>query len=165
MIVRRLRPDETKLLKDLRLRALADAPDAFARTHAEIAGQPQSYWDEMMRSVTAPDRHVMFVAEDDGGAPVGMAFGIVQSDTPDTPHLGGMWVDGNARLRGAGTALTVAVVDWARERGFHRIALWVTEGNGPATSLYERMGFTATGRTDRFPPNPALGILEMARAL
>jgi GNAT superfamily N-acetyltransferase len=164
VIVRRLRPDETKLLADLRLRALADAPGAFARTHAETAAQPASYWDELTRSVTAPDRHVMFVAEDDGAA-IGMAFGVLQADTPDMPHLGGMWVDSDARLRGVGTALTVAVLDWARERGFHRIALWVTEGNGPATSLYERMGFTPTGRTDRFPPNPALGIVEMARAL
>ena len=32
MNVRPLRPDEAKLLEDRRLRALADAPDAFAQT-------------------------------------------------------------------------------------------------------------------------------------
>ena len=152
------------MLKTLRLRALSDAPDAFARTHAETSAQPDSYWDEMTRSVTEPGRHVMFVAEDDGVA-VGMAFGVLQAATPDVPHVGGMWVAPDARLRGIGRALTAAVLDWARERGFARIALWVTEGNAPATSLYERMGFVATGRKDRLAANPALGILEMARPL
>jgi hypothetical protein len=127
VIVRRLRPGETKLLEERRLRALAEAPDAFARTHAEAR-------DELTRSVTAPDRHVMSVAEDDAGSPLGMAFGVLQADTP-------------------------------RERGFRRIALWVTEENGLATSLDERMGFTPTGRADRFPRNPALSISEMARPL
>jgi hypothetical protein len=34
--VRPLTPGETKLFQDLRLRVLADAPDAFAHTHSEI---------------------------------------------------------------------------------------------------------------------------------
>jgi len=42
--VRRLRPDETALFKTLRGRALADSPDAFAHTHAEICAKPDSYW-------------------------------------------------------------------------------------------------------------------------
>ena len=164
MTVRPLAPGEVTLLKDLRLRALADAPTAFAHTHAEISAKPDAYWDDLARSLTEPGRHVMFVAED-GGAPIGMAFGILQRDTPDVPHLGGMWVDPAARVRGAGRALTAAVLLWARKRGFRRIALWVTEGNAPATSLYERMGFLPTGRRDRFPHDPALSILEMERAL
>lgn len=164
MTVRPLRPDETKLLKDLRLRALLDAPDAFAHTHAEIGAKPEAYWEELTRSLTEPGPHVMFVAED-GGAAIGMAFGIVRRDTPDVPHVGGMWVDPAARMRGAGRALTAAVLLWARRRGHRRIALWVTEGNVAARALYEAMGFAPTGRTDRFPTNPALGILEMERAL
>jgi GNAT superfamily N-acetyltransferase len=166
--VRRLRPDEAKLLKDLRLRALADAPDAFAHTHAEISAKPDSYWEQMTRGVTEPGRHVMLVAEDDG-APVGIAFGVLPrirpEDRPDAPHLGGMWVDPTARGRGVGRALAEAVLDWARERGFGVIALWVTEGNDPAIALYEHRGFTRTGRTDRLPSNPTLGTFEMERAL
>jgi hypothetical protein len=49
--VRRLRPDEKALFKTLRVRALADSPDAFAHTHAEICAKPDSYWQEMTRSV------------------------------------------------------------------------------------------------------------------
>lgn len=52
MTVRRLRPDEAALFKTLRLRAVADAPDAFARTFAEISAKPDEWWEEMTRSVT-----------------------------------------------------------------------------------------------------------------
>lgn len=162
MIVRRLRADEATLLKDLRLRALAEAPTAFAHTYAEISAEPDAYWDEMTASVTS--RNVMFVAEADGRA-IGMAFGVLQRDAPDVPHVGGMWVDAAARKGGVGRARTAAILDWARARGHQRIALWVTDGNAPAVTLHDRMGFTPTGRRDRHPFGPDLGILEMKRAL
>ena len=162
MSVRRLRADEAKLLKDLRLRALADAPTAFAHTHAEISAKSDGYWEELTASMTS--RNVMFVAEDDGRA-IGMAFGVLQRDQADVPHVGGMWVDPAARTGGIGRALTAAVLDWACEHGFHRIGLWVTEGNAPAITLYERMGFAPTGRRERHPFQPELSILEMERAL
>ena len=162
MTVRRLRPGEAMLFKDLRLRALADAPTAFAHTHAEISAKPDTYWDAMTASVTG--RNVMFVAEADGRA-IGMAFGIFQRDRPDVPHVGGMWVDPAARAAGVGRALTAAVLDWAREGGFPRVGLWVTEGSVPAVALYERMGFEPTGRRDRHPYGPDLSIVEMEQAL
>ena len=76
MKIRRLEPGEAALFKAIRLRALADAPDAFAHTHAELSAKPDSYWEEMTRGLTQPDSHVMLLAEDDG-APVGMAFGVM----------------------------------------------------------------------------------------
>ena len=168
MTVRPLRSDEAKLLKDVRLRALADAPHAFAHGHAEISAKPDTYWEEMTRGLTKPGGHVMLVAED-GGVPIGMAFGVMPrlrpEDRVDAPHLGGMWVDPAARGRGVGRALTEAVLDWARERGCRAIALWVTDGNAAAIALYERMGFTRTGKTDRLPSDPAFGTFEMERAL
>ena len=84
MTVRRLRADETALLKALRLRALADAPDAFAHTHAEISAKPDAYWEEMRRSVTEPAGHAMFVAET-AGTPVGMVFGLWIANAPPGP--------------------------------------------------------------------------------
>ena len=164
MIVRRLREDEAALFKTLRLRALAEAPDAFARTHAEISAKPDAYWQEMTRSVIEPGRHAMFVAEADG-APVGLAFGLMDGERATRAPLGGMWVDPGARKRGIGRALSAAVIAWARERGFADIVLWVTEGNRAALTLYEGQGFTLTGRRDRLPHNPDLAILEMEQSL
>jgi ribosomal protein S18 acetylase RimI-like enzyme len=159
VVVRPLRADEAPLYQTLRLRALADAPDAFARTFAETRAQPQAWWDEMTRAVTEPGRHVMFVAE--APAPVGMAFGLIDVEQAGRAHLGGMWVDPSARRHGVGRALADAVMAWARGRAFVDVVLWVTEGNDPARTLYERMGFAATGRRDRLPSNPTLEIVEM----
>jgi ribosomal protein S18 acetylase RimI-like enzyme len=164
MTVRRLRADETGLLKALRLRALAGAPDAFAHSHAEISVKPDAYWLELIRSVTEPGRHAMFVAEL-GDTPVGMAFGLVDAEHPARAHLGGMWVDPEARGRGVGEALCDAVIAWARERGMGDIVLSVTEGNKTAQSLYERRGFSLTGRRAAHPRNLGLSILYMERSL
>ena len=168
MKVRRLVPGEAALLETIRLRALADAPDAFAQTHAEISAKPDAYWEQMTYGLTRPDGHAMLLAEDDGVV-VGMAFGVMPQvrpqDRADVPHLGGMWVAPATRGRGVGRALAEAVLDWARERGLGLIALWVTEGNAPAIALYERMGFARTGKTDRLPSNPTLGTFEMERPL
>jgi len=164
MTVRRLRADEVGLFKTLRLRALAGAPDAFAHTHAEISAKPDSYWLELTRSVTEPGRHAMFVAEL-AGTPVGMAFGLLDSEHSTRAHLGGMWVDPEARGRGVGQALSDAVIAWARERGLGDIVLSVTEGNKTALALYERQGFALTGRRGQHPHNRSLAILYMERVL
>lgn len=162
--MRRLRADEAALFKTLRLRALADSPDAFANTYADASARPDSYWQELTHSVTEPGRHAMFVAEA-GEAPVGLAFGLLGRDDPATAQLGGMWVEPVARGRGVGRALADAVLGWARERGFARVTLWVTEGNDGAIALYARVGFVQTGGRDRLPSNPSLAVLEMSLPL
>lgn len=164
MTVRRLRADETTLLKTLRLGALAESPDAFGDSLAAARARPDSYWTEMTQSVTEPDRHAMFLAEDVAAA-VGIAFGLVDRERADRAHLGGMWVDPTARCRGVGRALVDAILAWARERGFRDVVLWVTEGNAAAMALYERAGFTRTGRRDHLPSNPSLPTCEMGRPL
>jgi GNAT superfamily N-acetyltransferase len=162
--VRPLAAEELALLRALRLRALADAPEAFARTHADLSAQSDAWRADMTRSLTGSGRNVMFVAED-AAAPAGMAFGIVNRERSDTAHLGGMWTDPGQRGRGIGRALGEAVLGWARARGSIRVVRWVTEGNKPTIALYERLGFAPTGRRDRLASNPRLEPLEMERAL
>ncbi len=161
MEVRALRAGETSLFKTLRLRALADAPDAFAETFAQADARPDADWENLTCSVTEPDRHVMFVAED-AGRPLGLTFGLLDRERPGVARVGGMWVAPEARGRGAGRALLDAVVAWARGRRFTRIELWVTVGNSPAALLYRRAGFVETGVRDVLPANPALATLQMA---
>jgi len=159
-----VRADETPLLKTLRLRALAESPDAFGDSLAGARARLDSYWTEMIRSVTEPDRHAMFLAED-AAAAVGIAFGLLDREHADRAHLGGMWVDPTTRRRGVGRALVDAVLAWARERGFRDIVLWVAEGNAAAAALYERAGFTRTGGRDHLASNPSLSTCEMGRPL
>ena len=160
MRVRELERREWALFRELRLRSLADSPDAFARRFVDEQAQPDVHWIRLAESVTVPGGQVMLVAEDDSRA-LGLTFGLFDKERPKTGHVGGMWVEPESRGRGAGQALLSAAIDWARSRDLERLDLWVTEGNRPATRLYERTGFTDTGRRDAHPLNPALRIMHM----
>ncbi|MGH3577586.1 MAG: hypothetical protein ACRDU0_08525, partial [Mycobacterium sp.] len=61
MQIRTVRPDEAALLRDVRLRALADAPEAFPTTLDEALAYPDQVWQE--RAATLPGS-VTFIAED-----------------------------------------------------------------------------------------------------
>ena len=163
--VRRLGVDEVDLLRSVRLRALADAPDAFGERYADIDGRDARYWTGLLRSLTDPGRNVMFVAEDDHEAPAGMAFGIRDRAHADIGHVGGMWVDPGHRRRGAAVQLTEAVVEWSRAEAFRQVVLWVTETNAPAIALYRRCGFAPSGARRPLPSNPSLSVIEMSRAI
>jgi RimJ/RimL family protein N-acetyltransferase len=56
-----------------------------------------------------------------------------------------MAVAGGWRGRGVGTALMQSCVDWARERGIHKLALQVWPHNEAAIRLYEKFGFEREG--------------------
>ena len=70
VLVRRLEAHEAALHRDLRLRALGDAPESFGETVAEAAARAPAYWEDLTRSVTEPGRHVMFLTCE-GQDPVG----------------------------------------------------------------------------------------------
>ena len=161
MRVRELEPHEWALFRELRLRALGESPDAFARTLAEALAQPDAYWLQLTQSVTEPGGQVMLVAEEEG-RPVGLAFGLFDKERPKIGHVGGMWVDPAVRRRGAGRALLDAAIAWGGARGLEVLELWVTEGNTPALRLYEQAGFADTGRREPLASNPALQTMHMS---
>jgi RimJ/RimL family protein N-acetyltransferase len=63
----------------------------------------------------------------------------------DRPAEIGMCTAAEWRGRGVGTALMEACVDWARERGIHKLALQVWPHNDAALHLYENFGFEREG--------------------
>jgi len=58
----------------------------------------------------------------------------------------GMMVAADRRRRGVGTALVAASIDWARERGLHKLTLSVFPHNDAAIGLYRKLGFVEEGR-------------------
>ena len=164
MRVRELERHEWALFRELRLRALAESPDAFARRLADEQAQPDAHWLRLTESVTTPGGQVMLVAEEEGRAR-GLVFGLFDKERPKTGHVAGMWVAPGARGKGVGQSLLDGVIGWARARELTRLELWVTEGNGPATRLYERAGFADTGRREALASNPTLQTNHMALTL
>ena len=58
----------------------------------------------------------------------------------------GMAVAREWRGRGVGSALLAAAIDWARERGLHKLSLGVWPHNAAAIGLYRKFGFVEEGR-------------------
>lgn len=139
-----LEPDDWHIWRELRLRALEDAPDAFASTLAEVLERDtEEHW---RAGITAP--MVPFVAEVDG-VPAAMGRlmwpGVEVHDA--SVELISVWVAPEQRGRGVGHALVSAAVEHlAIHHPQTRLLLAVVETNAPARALYSRCGFTVIGR-------------------
>lgn len=146
--VQQSRPDDWKVVRETRLRALLDAPEAFYRTYAESAALDE---DEWRRRLADPER-VTFVAELDG-RPVGLiGGGPAGEDEQDdqAASMVSMWVEPESRGEGIAEALTAALIDWCRGQGYERLLLWVYDDAPRAAAFYRKAGFTATGRAETF---------------
>ena len=87
-MVRRVTADDTDLLKDVRLRALREAPYAFWETLADVENDPLDEWIDWTASYAEPNTNAAaFVALADVNAPQadGMAGGYL--DPTDKPLL------------------------------------------------------------------------------
>ncbi len=162
VVVRRIRPEDWAVTRSLRLRALADAPYAFARTYQEESVRPDAFWID--RAVVAcTGKSIATFLAFDGHEPAGITTGIV--DDGGQPQLVSMWVDPVLRGRRLGESLVNAVVQWALDGGFEQLSLWVSEDNGPAIRLYQRAGFQSTDRTDALRPGSEVRIRMWVRHL
>jgi GNAT superfamily N-acetyltransferase/predicted nucleotidyltransferase len=131
-------------LRDLRLQALSDAPDAFWATWADESRYGVAEWTRFTRSVA------WFVAVQ-GDRHVGLVGAVRRDDGVEEHEVIGMWVDPAARRRGVAGLLLDEVARWAGARGAAALTLWVTPGNDEARRFYLRRGFTLTGEDAPLP--------------
>jgi ribosomal protein S18 acetylase RimI-like enzyme len=152
MDVRQVQVADWQALRQLRLGALADAPDAFASTlKAE-----QAFLDEVWRQrAEGGPASANFIARD-GGVDVGLAAVFAEPDAPGRMHLVSMWVAPGHRRRGVARALVDQAVRWAAEHRAREVILWVADHNSAARRLYEQLGFRPTGDRQPLPSNPAV---------
>lgn len=150
--VRRLDADEWPALRDVRLRALQDSPDAFASSHIEEVDRPESWWIDGMA------RLAWFVTEADGRI-VGLVAGMPLGG--DRREVISMWVDPAHRGTGVADRLLDAVVAWAKAEGATGLCLAVAEDNPRARHFYERAGFIPSGPGESLRSRPDVCTTEM----
>lgn len=164
--IRRVRPDEWRQVRSLRLRALREVPTAYGSTLAEEQAFSDAMWRERTLGASSGCERATFVAESEGvwlGTVTGLAkqFGLAGG----VPLLVAMFVAASARQQRIGVGLVDTLSSWARECGASRLALWVESSNEPAIALYQRCGFHFSGEVQPLAHTPSLTERQMVRLL
>lgn len=158
--IRRIRADEGLTLREMRLRSLADSPDAFGQRLDEARHRPSADWQHSARQSAQGESHTWFFAELNG-----QVVGIVQGRKrrPRTLLLFSMWVDPSGRRIGLGSALISELEDWARHWGATETVLWVYGGNARAIEFYRDLGFEANRDEADIEAGGQFGAISMRR--
>jgi ribosomal protein S18 acetylase RimI-like enzyme len=155
--IREVGADGWRAMRDIRLAALRDAPDAFASTYEREAEFAEADWQRRIAS----RGNFLAYAPELGTAPAGIVGGFEAE--PGTIELVSLWVSPPARGRGIGQALVETVIGWAQSKSISRVHLWVAENNDQARLLYERCGFSPTAERQPLPSNVELIEIGMVR--
>lgn len=138
--IQALNSDDWQDIRDVRLRSLADAPEAFTSSYSREFAYGEAEWRDL--AVTGK----WFVAFDN--EPVGVAIGVAGwSGDPKRRELVGMWVAPSHRRRGLARELLDQVRTWATSEGATTLSLGVREGNEQSLTAYLRMGMRSSGET------------------
>lgn len=156
-------PDNALVFRDVRLRALLDAPIAFASTYARETAIADEEW--IKRSVRwSSDGAIGYIAFD-GDYSCGLVACYSEKEDPLRGHVISMWVDPAYRRSGVGKILIDALRDWARGRQMRELKLMVTSVNQGAIRFYEGIGFSSTGYRAPYPNDSSIEQFEMMLSL
>jgi GNAT superfamily N-acetyltransferase len=139
--LRRAELGDEPILRELRLQALREAPDAFGSTYERELGRTTADWQRWM----SPG--VTFILYEPVGAR-GIVAGLRDETDPAVVQVMAMWVHPQIRGSGGANELVAAVISWARSQGAKLVRLKVIQGNDRARRFYERMGFCPTGHQE-----------------
>jgi RimJ/RimL family protein N-acetyltransferase len=158
LAVRRIRSDEWRAVRALRLESTSD-PDAgiaFLEIPEQVAARSDDFWRERTQTAATSETAAQFVAVIDD-VWVGSLSVLIRA-TGQKDHAGrfvddrravvvGVYVNPAHRGSGAVDALLAAAADWAASLGLDRIFLDVHRDNHRAQGAYRRAGFAPTGET------------------
>ncbi|WP_369869724.1 N-acetyltransferase family protein [Achromobacter sp. AONIH1] len=143
-LIRRLTPTDAAPLRQLRLDALRETPEAFGSSYEE---EHTLTLDDIRAWVATDIENAMFGVFIDG-ALAGMT-GVGRQHRLKMRHKAQIWsvyVAPAARGRGLARRLMLAAIDHAGGmRGVRQLQLSVTAGNLAARALYESLGFAEYG--------------------
>lgn len=175
--VRRIRADEWRKVRDLRVEAVSD-PDAsiaFLSTLTEEQARDDAFWQERATGSATSDGAAQFVlidGTDDHGQWVGTAT-VLRRAAGSVDHLGrtletprsdvvGVYIRPSHRGARGVEALFDAAAAWAATRGDAALHLDVHADNARAQGAYRRAGFEPTGVAFTGPIGPEI---EMRREI
>lgn len=154
ILIRPLAADEWQAYRDLRLRSLAESPDAFCATLADEQQRSPDNWAARV-AAAAVSGHDRPVVAERAGALLGLVWAKTDGDDPGAVNLFQMWVAPEGRGLGVGAQLLAHAVEWARARGAARVQLGVFDSAVAALHLYRRAGFVPDPADNHVPDDGA----------
>jgi GNAT superfamily N-acetyltransferase len=156
--VRPLTAHEWQQYRQIRLRSLADAPDAFGSTLAAEKDRPDDVWATRLLLATSSGKDRPLIAEISGikNAFAGLLWAKEDATDTSVVNIFQVWVAPEYRGQGMAAALLRAAILWARSRRAKLVQLGVTCGDSAAMRLYLREGFQAVGVPEPLRPDSAL---------
>lgn len=145
--IRALQPADHTVYRAVRLRGLAEHPEAFSSSHEEETSAEGEARMARRLAPTPSAPHDFMLGAFADGALVG-TIGLMVDMRLKTRHSGlviGMYVVPERSREGVGRALLDALIERARTIPLTNLHLTVTKGNAAACRLYERAGFAITG--------------------
>jgi len=131
--------NEWKRLKEIRLRALIENPEAFGDNLADAMKLSESDWlkyyeknDYLVASINGKDIGMLYIE-------------VLNGDHGATCWIGGCWTDPNFRGSGVMRALFNYIDLNGEVNGWQRQGLGVWIDNLPAIYAYKSLGFTFAG--------------------
>jgi len=125
-------------LRELRLQALGDAPEAFGSTYERELARTTADWQRWF----SPGTTLILEQE---RVPRGLVAGALDKEDPAIAHLMAMWVHPDLRGTGAGDLLIRRLLSWAADQSARLVRLDVVATNQRAQGFYYRHGFRLTG--------------------
>lgn len=165
--IERIDPAHGDLLRDVRLRALREAPYAFGTRYEDAIQEPPGDWTAIARASSHGNSRAYFLALDRDDEGHVTTVGMVQARRrpPTDCLLFSMWVAPEVRRLGVGRALVQAVADWGAGWGARRVVLWVTNVNEGAQRFYKRIGFTMLERGPEAESGRSYDALALERPI
>lgn len=136
-----LKPACWEILKDLKLRSVAEEPVAFSEFDTLVQDYIERTDDEWKEWLENKNRISVFAK--DGDRVVGMVSALLGDNTAYVQH---MYVENESRGIGIGKNLLGSLLDKAKEKGMKKATLAVLETQTTAISLYGSLGFKTTAR-------------------
>ena len=162
-MIHRLRAEDWREYRALRLEMIEDTPLAYLETLEHARAQPESDWRARTARAEQPGSTAYVAVERATGRWLGAMNAFVAADRTRV-MLVSVYITPDARGRAAGVAdmLLDAIIAWARDRpGARALRLEVHEDNPRARAFYARRGFALTGRSVPYALDRTQMDLEM----
>jgi ribosomal protein S18 acetylase RimI-like enzyme len=139
MVIRRIKIGESNLYKEIRLRALLDAPYAFSTTYESALKRSTESWEKQANDAAqGSDRALFFVINE---KPVGLSALYRSSNNQQLGEIKQVWISPEYRGKGIADNLLLELINWGKANDYKLIEANVIKGNERAIRFYEKNGF------------------------